>query len=612
MIPRYFFSLLLCLQRSFCCVLLLMMWSLSSTVMAAAITLLQADGRNIAVYATIQEAVDAAKPGDTVRIEPGVYFEHVQVRVRGTAQKPITIKADRIAKNRVIITGADSIVRTGKIKWQPDDRMQGLYWIAWDKPRPTRVLYSGADLYPYKSLENLLQFMAVIDEKRPSSGPRHGYVLDEQEHRIYLRLHPSGKYGSTDPNEHTMCISGPLGQDEVVGLEVTEPSHYNIGILGLSDAHIVIEGLTFETPGITGLYTQSNDVLVRDCWFVGCRSGVGGTVPYFRPENMSYEKTANRVTVEHCQFTQFPVYDDGCETMAIDKRFWQRKDISGGLPDWRMNYEVGITSLMGKDWVVRRNHVHNAFEALSSRSTTNSLNARIEENLFEKLLDNAVETEDHARDIHINRNVIRDTFVPLSWQPLEGEPWPGPVYCYQNIIYNSPEHDSLFAFRKPPIFKIGATSARKQYGKDYLPHVADPGLLFFNNTAIWPNGCVFWGAIWGNNPDQVKFYNNILIADFKFPNKWMSRAPFLTFVNNLCVTHPMEGLEGQWLPESQLLKLADVARYQCMPLPDSPATGKALPIPSTVFAFRNIGALESDATWYPLTVGPRTELQTQP
>ena len=70
---------------------------------------------------TIQSAVDKARPGDEVVIGPGVYFESVKIDCRGTAEHPIVIRADRVAPNRVIVSGADRAVREGRVKWTLED-----------------------------------------------------------------------------------------------------------------------------------------------------------------------------------------------------------------------------------------------------------------------------------------------------------------------------------------------------------------------------------------------------------------------------------------------------------------------------------------------------------
>src|SRR5690606_23312765 len=143
-----------------------------------------------------------------------------------------------------------------------------------------------------------------------------------------------------------------------------------------------------------------------------------------------------------------PAYDDAIELLSDPEvrvavardwlLYWPRKS-AGGLPSERFKYEIGIASRIGRDWIIRRNHIHDALEGLSCHAVWASEGLRVEENVFERLLDNAVETEDHAADMHVVRNVIMDVLEPFSFQPLRGPPWPGPVYIIQNIVINRPD-----------------------------------------------------------------------------------------------------------------------------------------------------------------------------
>jgi len=542
---------------------------------------------------TIQSAVDRARPGDEVVVGPGVYFGSVKVGCRGTAEKPIVIRADKLEKDWVIVTGADRAVREGKVAWQPEEASLGLYSVSWTNPAPTRVLCGQVDLYPYRDLACLKAFMAVPGKH---IGPQHGYAVDPKAKKLYVRLHASGKYGPTDPNRQTMCISGPLGAGPV-GLEVTRPSDYGFGLFGKGSAHVEIRGFTFETPGQTGVYVEADDVLVTDCRFVGCRGGVTGNAPYFLPEGYDYASAAKRVRLQHCEFTQFPAYDDGLETIRLAREagqpmiFWARKDYQGGLRDQALNYETGIACLMGEDWEVAHCHVWNAFEALSSRATTSSRNARVHDNVFEKLLDNAVESEDHSVGLKVSRNLIRDVFGPLSWQPLENEPWPVGFVCSENVIYNTPEHEEAFRFRNPSVFKIGATGAKRKYGKNYVPALPEPGILFERNTVLWGAGCLFWGAIWGNNPDKVTLRDNVIFTEMNLPAGWQSKFAFLRMEGNVIVQRAIQGLEGQTVVALDGLGLQPFDGVGLVPTKGSPAEGK--------------GALSESSAWYPPKAGPR-------
>lgn len=85
----------------------------SSVAAARTITV---DPRNTRAYATLAEAVETIKPGDTLVLAPGTgpYREPLHIRVSGTAAAPITIEG-----NGNEITGFDPLVFTTL----PDGRM---------------------------------------------------------------------------------------------------------------------------------------------------------------------------------------------------------------------------------------------------------------------------------------------------------------------------------------------------------------------------------------------------------------------------------------------------------------------------------------------------------
>ena len=58
-------------------------------------------------FKRIQEAATIARPGDLVKVMPGVYRESVDPRFAGTKNKPILYQA--VKQNLTIITGAEKV-----------------------------------------------------------------------------------------------------------------------------------------------------------------------------------------------------------------------------------------------------------------------------------------------------------------------------------------------------------------------------------------------------------------------------------------------------------------------------------------------------------------------
>ena len=179
-----------------------------------------------------------------------------------------------------------------------------------------RVLYSETDLFPYKSLKGLMAF-----EVRPGvPGPRHGFYYQKTSKKLFVRLRPDGKYGSADPNEHTMAVSAPSEPHEAPEQRPDSRS-YNFGILGKAHQplNVIIDGITFETPARTAIYVSGNDVTVKNCLFLGCLAG-GVSGRYIGEEKSSrIDSSSCNITVEQCEWHNFPIYDDVAELIDLVK-----------------------------------------------------------------------------------------------------------------------------------------------------------------------------------------------------------------------------------------------------------------------------------------------------
>jgi hypothetical protein len=479
------------------------------------------DGRSrTAAFSSIQAGVDAAGPGDTVIVYPGIYYEHVGFGRGGEPGAPITLMADEVAVDRVIISGAVAPIRRGEVAWEPVDADAGLYRtsLGW---RPTRVLAGRVDLLPYPALADLKAFRFLADDY---PGHLHGFAWEDG--FLYARLRADGKYGPVNPNEAAMAVSPPTGGGRW-GHEPAGPGDFNLALRFRGPGHVIIDGFTFETPGIAAVYSEASDIIVRNSWFYGCRIGVAGFG--------GKDHQTDRVLVEHCHVTHYPAFTDIVDTIEREGAkqrakpewwqrigHWQRK---GGLPPASegvgraYSYEQGFIRRMGADWVVRNNHLFEVFEGLSNGATSRSSGARIYGNRFERICDNAVETEDHARDLHIYGNLVIDVFEPFSWQPLDRGPLPGPVYIHDNIVWQTPETAAMWAIagNSGGLLKLGVKD--RDWGglspEDFHDgSVAAPGGFWVtNNTLLTTEGNVITRL---NSPGHryagFVFLNNVIVA----------------------------------------------------------------------------------------------------
>lgn len=482
------------------------------------------DGRSArTALPTIQQACDTAEPGDTILVAPGVYFEHVQLRRAGTRDRPIVIRADQSGNGRVIITGANRALRDGSVAWDLVNSDYGLYAVSHDTlhHRPSRVLYSGTDLQPYPTLEELRRF--AFDDPAGYPGPSHGFYWDDAQKRLFVRLHAAGTYGPPDPNRHRMAVAPRNGEGGkgAAGLTIARPEHFNFGIFSPTDhpvdSHVVLDGFTFETPGVAGVFIGSaGAVTIRNCSCIGCRTLVSGR--RFFDDTPDFASTTNNVTIRGCDYTQFPAFHDAAEVIARGQPritgpdvsttlrhvfWWHRKGTSSDdFLDYSNTYETGIASAVGRGWVFRENHIHDAFEGFSTWSLSTSRKTVIARNSFERLVDNAIESENHAANLVIRRNAFIDVFEPFSWQPLSGTPWPGPVIIRGNRVrVTSRFHEmwqrvslSTTSGWLPSIFKIGVpqsnwnTDAHPWMAHEPRSSVVVPGRGFIvrGNTILAP------------------------------------------------------------------------------------------------------------------------------
>lgn len=576
---------------------------------------------------TIQRAADLVNPGDTVRIAPGVYFETVELARCGTAAQPVTFLADG-KPGCVILTAAEQAIREKKVKFQLEDKALGIYSAPCTRA-PSRVLYSNIDLYPYTTMEGLKTFRI----KNGYPAPENGFYFDEQSKKLYVRLHPSGRYGSTDPNDHVIAVSPPFAPG-YNGHHIYRKQDANFFISPRKPVHVILSGITFETPGSAGVVTGGSNVVVRDSFFKGCRAGVWGF------------GGANAVFVENCHYDQAGAYDDVLDTIArwgktdIQEKhffyFWARKGVNVDTSKVK-NYETGIVGGVAENWHVRNNVIENSFEGMSCWCVDWAKHFQVYGNTFRRIVDNAVETENHASDMRIFNNQFEDIFEPLSWQPLGGKPWPGPIYIYRNIVTCTPEFKKLAdglnpAKFRPGVFKIGVSGSNwkhKEMGGLEVDQIAarvskrfvmapDPGFLVFNNTLVWPYGNLY------TTPQPVvgravrdfvnfRYFNNIIAADrmHKLP-EW--RGSLIEFYANLEVGNdakdPHRGIiAGDGGLRADSLKQAGV-NEKLQLAKDSIARGKGILDFEEPDASVDLGAIPA-GTEFKIVAGPGTAVDLE-
>lgn len=193
----------------------------------------EADGSRDQPWKTIQSALTRLKPGDTLYLREGVYFENVICSMAGEKGKPITVRA--YPGERVILDGSlPEFQRTPGTAWRKGEA-PGEYVSARTYPNLRDVVGIFADsnvgLQTYWYREDLIsqnELKADTPELAKSvftyCGP--GMFYDKMTGRIHVRLAPTHQNreplqdyrGESDPSKVPLAIapfrSTPLHVDQ--------------------------------------------------------------------------------------------------------------------------------------------------------------------------------------------------------------------------------------------------------------------------------------------------------------------------------------------------------------------------------------------------------------
>lgn len=184
------------------------------------------DGTKQAPWKTINHAARQLKPGDTLCLRGGTYFESVTVAVLGTAEKPITIRAFP-GELAILDAGLREFLEDPTGAWEPAPSG------AKDEFRSTRTYRSGGgfgnfadSLIPFHRYMNLTDLRSANELYHVGLSDRQddpvgiycgpGARRDPETGRIHVRLSHTlldglGKdayRGETDPRKLPLVISG--------------------------------------------------------------------------------------------------------------------------------------------------------------------------------------------------------------------------------------------------------------------------------------------------------------------------------------------------------------------------------------------------------------------
>ncbi len=505
---------------------------MNSPLSFAFVSLLLAAGPLVAETVTVepgrslQEAADGLRPGDTLLLAEGTYYQSLNLTKSGTPGDPITIKA--AAPGKVIITGAMETPprlepvegEIYKTTWVPARKWKGSgTGQAW-------VIADDRNLYNYTSMEEM---KTCRHGKGRNTTPLEGFYCQGGE--MYVRL-----LGGGDPNKVKVAISRP---DTTILVDIK------------GQEHIVLEGLRFHVvPDVAvrvGIrrhpHTVSKHIAIRDCYFFGChRAIVGQNVRVDRPGG-AVEFGPSHVTVEYCQFSNYPTYD------------WMHYSTVLEQPAWRALYNSvlgGYAIVPGGNttaWKIRHCYIHDTFDGIGPARTRDkdpALDHEYAYNLLHRCADDNIEFDaiDYA-GVRAHHNVILEGQCLLGLSPVQR----GGVTIEHNLVYASPEYGIPWSV----IFKFSTPSASAFWRGGFNPL---SGITIRNNTLINAKS----GVSWGTNTRHGKYFkddntvaDNIIYArDWDFCSGLPWHEGLTVEKNNLCVGPAIEAGKPKHSPPGVL------------------------------------------------------------
>ena len=112
-------------------------------------------GSGDAPLATITKAIQMAKPGDTVRLRPGIFSEQIKISKSGTAEAPITIAGTR-GENGEYLTIVEGVSKELSA-WEPAPEYGPTVWKMPVEKRPDIIMMDGATITNINALTMKLE-----------------------------------------------------------------------------------------------------------------------------------------------------------------------------------------------------------------------------------------------------------------------------------------------------------------------------------------------------------------------------------------------------------------------------------------------------------------------
>ena len=236
---------------------------------------------------SIQQVIGRARPGDKVKIPPGIYREFVQITQSGTAQRPVVIEG--ASSGGIVITGSDPIAPD---RWIPLPDRPVWRISPWTYDAPSRHLDPSGPVYSGEQVIVDGELMTRASSLK-SMRPGNFFADPVKDHALFLWL-PDG----SPPPKHTVEVSVRPTLLKITGSHVIVRNlrfryasnvaqwaavevdgeynlvenctvEYTAGLgLSLAGRHNVVRRVTSEFNGQAGMGGHGQDNLLEQCRLV--------------------------------------------------------------------------------------------------------------------------------------------------------------------------------------------------------------------------------------------------------------------------------------------------------------------------------------------------------
>ncbi len=365
-------------------------------------------------YTTIQSAIDAASPGDVIKIQPGLYRERLRLTHRGDPSAPLILEGEPGA----ILDGSADVP---------------LNWIHAPEIAPG-VYRASVDFVPFTVVADE-GVITTLDEKRTDPALPHS----ERDNLRWPQIFAEGVGPSGWKGVRAVAMYRRKERDLLIRFEHDrDPRTLPIAIapreaiIHVADsAHCIIRGLQLQNSAFGILVENTHDLTIEHCVIkridFGIHIGRGSARALIRYNEISYDPYAGSDFRRPGQWDAWVA----CKNAG----FYDR-------------YAIRIAESAG-DHEVHDNFVHDHWDGIQSGFPgTPEQNAavRVHHNRLLNIFDDALETSGGQTNSQWHDNLIEHARCACRIKDAQS----GPLYIYRNLFLDNGEDLRNWASAKGP------------------------------------------------------------------------------------------------------------------------------------------------------------------